>query len=47
MFMLAVASRDIDDLIELKEMGVSGVLVATALHSGKISIEDLKKAKLL
>lgn len=40
-------ARDSDDLIELKEMGVSGVLVASALHSGKITIEDLKKAKLL
>jgi phosphoribosylformimino-5-aminoimidazole carboxamide ribotide isomerase len=39
--------RDIRDLVELKKLGVSGVLVATALHSGKISIEELKKAKLL
>ncbi len=35
--------RDIKDLVELKNLGVSGVLVATALHSGKISIEELKK----
>ena len=34
--------RDIEDLVELKNLGVSGVLVATALHSGKISIEELK-----
>ncbi len=39
--------RDINDLVELKELGVSGVLVATALHSGKISIEELKQADLL
>ena len=39
--------RDINDLFKLKEMGVSGVLVATALHSGKISIEELKKSYLL
>jgi phosphoribosylformimino-5-aminoimidazole carboxamide ribotide isomerase len=39
--------RDINDLVELKELGVSGVLVATALHSGKISIEELKRADLL
>jgi phosphoribosylformimino-5-aminoimidazole carboxamide ribotide isomerase len=39
--------RDIEDLVELKNLGVSGVLVATALHSGKISIEELKKARLL
>ena len=39
--------RDIDDLVELKELGVSGVLVASALHSGKISTEELKKADLI
>ena len=39
--------RDIKDLVELKNLGVSGVLVATALHSGKISIEELKQAGLL
>jgi len=39
--------RDINDLVELEKLGVSGVLVATALHSGKISIEELKKARLL
>ena len=35
--------RNIKDLVELKNLGVSGVLVATALHSGKISIEELKQ----
>ena len=39
--------RDINDLIQLKDLGVCGVLVATALHSCKISIEELKNAKLL
>jgi len=39
--------RDIDDLIWLRNLGVSGALVATALHSGKILVEDLKKNKLL
>ena len=39
--------RDIKDLVELKDLGVSGVLVATALHSGKISMDDLKQAMLL
>jgi len=34
--------RDMKDLIELKRMGVSGVLLATALHSGMICLEDLK-----
>jgi phosphoribosylformimino-5-aminoimidazole carboxamide ribotide isomerase len=39
--------RDLEDLVKLKDLGVSGVLVATALHSGKISIEKLKQADLL
>jgi phosphoribosylformimino-5-aminoimidazole carboxamide ribotide isomerase len=39
--------RDIKDLLELKELGVFGVLVATALHSGEISPKTLKQAGLL
>jgi phosphoribosylformimino-5-aminoimidazole carboxamide ribotide isomerase len=39
--------RDINDLVELRDLDVSGVLVATALHSGRISIEALTKAGLL
>ena len=39
--------RDIKDLVELKGVGVFGVLIATALHSGKISPEGLKQAELL
>ncbi len=39
--------RDIADLVELKALGVFGVLIATALHSGKISPEELKQAGLL
>ena len=39
--------RDIDDLVALKNLGVSGVLVATALHMGKISIDTLKQHGLL
>jgi phosphoribosylformimino-5-aminoimidazole carboxamide ribotide isomerase len=39
--------RNIKDLVELKELGVSGVLVATALHNGKITVEQLKQAELL
>lgn len=39
--------RGVADLIELRDLGLSGVLVATALHNGKISITDLKQAKLL
>ena len=39
--------RDIKDLIILKNWGVSGALVATALHSRKISITELKQNGLL
>lgn len=39
--------RNLDDLELLKKIGVSGVLLATALHSGKISISELKKTHLL
>jgi phosphoribosylformimino-5-aminoimidazole carboxamide ribotide isomerase len=39
--------RDVEDLMELKELGVAGALVATALHSGKISPENLRHARLL
>ena len=33
--------RDRNDLIALKRRGVAGALVATALHSGKITAQDL------
>ncbi|HLE74462.1 MAG TPA: HisA/HisF-related TIM barrel protein, partial [Candidatus Bathyarchaeia archaeon] len=39
--------RDIKDLVELKNIGVFGVLIATALHSGRISLEGLRRAGLL
>jgi phosphoribosylformimino-5-aminoimidazole carboxamide ribotide isomerase len=39
--------RHIEDLMELKDLGVFGVLVATALHSGKISAGRLKQTGLL
>jgi phosphoribosylformimino-5-aminoimidazole carboxamide ribotide isomerase len=39
--------RDVEDLVKLKDIGVFGVLVATALHSGKISPEGLKQVGLL
>jgi phosphoribosylformimino-5-aminoimidazole carboxamide ribotide isomerase len=35
--------RDINDLVELRNLGVSGVLIATALHTGKITIAQLKQ----
>jgi phosphoribosylformimino-5-aminoimidazole carboxamide ribotide isomerase len=39
--------RGVDDLVELKNLGVSGALVATALHTGRISVNDLKQAGFL
>jgi phosphoribosylformimino-5-aminoimidazole carboxamide ribotide isomerase len=39
--------RDMKDLLELQKLGVSGVLVATALHYGKISVEDLRRSGLM
>jgi len=35
--------QDINDLVNLKELGVFGVLLATSLHSGKINVKDLKR----
>jgi len=39
--------RDTADLLTLRNVGVFGVLVATALHSGKISLAELKQTGLL
>jgi phosphoribosylformimino-5-aminoimidazole carboxamide ribotide isomerase len=39
--------RDIKDLVGLRCLGVSGVLLATALHSGKISPDELQRQGLL
>ena len=39
--------RDINDLVELRNLGVSGVLIATALHAGKITIAQLKREEFL
>ncbi len=39
--------RDIADLIELENLGVTGVLLATALHEGKIQVDTLKRECLL
>ena len=35
--------RDVADLVKLKELGIYGVLVASALHSGKIGVNELLK----
>jgi phosphoribosylformimino-5-aminoimidazole carboxamide ribotide isomerase len=35
--------RDLADLVKLKELGVHGVLVATALHYGKITFDEFRK----
>jgi phosphoribosylformimino-5-aminoimidazole carboxamide ribotide isomerase len=34
--------RDIQDLVELENLGVSGALIATALHTGRITTRQLK-----
>jgi phosphoribosylformimino-5-aminoimidazole carboxamide ribotide isomerase len=39
--------RDLNDILDLKKLGVTGVLVASALHSGALSVEALKAAGLL
>lgn len=36
--------RDFNDLVELRKIGVSGALVATALHNGEIPIAALREA---
>ena len=35
--------RNVADLVKLKELGVHGALIATALHSGKITVNELRK----
>ncbi|MET0407714.1 MAG: HisA/HisF-related TIM barrel protein [Hyphomicrobium sp.] len=35
--------RDRSDLDEIRKIGVAGALIASALHSGKISADDLKE----
>jgi len=42
-FYAAGGVRDVDDLIMLKEMGLKGALVATALHRKQISKEAIDK----
>jgi phosphoribosylformimino-5-aminoimidazole carboxamide ribotide isomerase len=39
--------RGIKDLVALRNLGASGVLLATALHSGKISPDELQRQSLL
>ena len=39
--------KDIGDLITLESLDASGVLIASALHSGKISIDELKETGFL
>ena len=38
--------KSLDDLYKAKEMGVDGVLLATAIHRGLIDIEIVRKGKL-
>ena len=39
--------RDLEDLELLRRLGVSGVLLATALHSGRLTVNELKSAGFL
>ncbi len=39
--------RSLRELEELRKLGVSGALVATILHNGKIKVDELKVASLL
>jgi phosphoribosylformimino-5-aminoimidazole carboxamide ribotide isomerase len=39
--------RDVNDIVELDCLGVSSVLVASALHNGKITVEELRQKRLL
>jgi phosphoribosylformimino-5-aminoimidazole carboxamide ribotide isomerase len=39
--------RSLRELEELRDLGVSGALVATILHNGKLQIDELKSAKFL
>ncbi|MCW4045657.1 MAG: HisA/HisF-related TIM barrel protein [Candidatus Bathyarchaeota archaeon] len=39
--------RGTEDLVELRSLGVSGALVATALHSGKITLKELRRTGFL
>jgi phosphoribosylformimino-5-aminoimidazole carboxamide ribotide isomerase len=39
--------RSLQELEELRKLGVSGALVATILHNGKLKVDELKVANLL
>ncbi|NOY11727.1 MAG: hypothetical protein GXO67_06565 [Archaeoglobi archaeon] len=38
--------RSIEDLERAKEMGLSGAIISTALHSGKIDVEVVRKGRI-
>ncbi len=39
--------RSLQELEELRKLGVSGALVATVLHNGKLEVDELKSANFL
>jgi len=39
--------RSLQELEELRKLGVSGALVATILHNGKLTVDELKSASFL
>ena len=45
-FFVGGGVRNLSDLLQLKSLGVSGVLLATAFHSGDITVDELKRAEL-
>ena len=39
--------RSLQELQELRKLGISGALVATVLHNGKVTVDELKAAGFL
>lgn len=39
--------RSLQELEELRKLGISGALIATILHNGKLQVDELKSANLL
>jgi phosphoribosylformimino-5-aminoimidazole carboxamide ribotide isomerase len=47
MILVGGGVRGIDDLVALKNLGIQGTLVATALHTRNVSLGELRKADML
>ena len=46
-FLVGGGIRSLQELEELRNLGVSGALVATVLHNGKVRVDELKSANFL